>query len=177
MNPSGEFQHTEQTAGNTTKRRKEAATTARDSPPRPMGTDGERECRRVTAGTRRLPSWRGVVSSNAFRASRRLQAGSSALRPWQRPGRSGESLCFSILDSGSSMLLCCVVQLARDRAMKHQRSKHNQLVLEHLFSGARPSSGAASSTCSNASDFSRHASCFGRRCARGRTRSAKHIRS
>src|SRR5438552_11492782 len=45
----------------------------------------------------------------------------------------------------------------------------------YLFSGVRPSSGAASSASSNALDFYRHASCFGRRCARGRAHSAKQI--
>jgi hypothetical protein len=47
--------------------------------------------------------------------------------------------------------------------------------MEYPFSGARPSSGAASSAYSNALDFHRHASCFGCCCARGRARSARHI--
>jgi hypothetical protein len=37
-----------------------------------------------------------------------------------------------------------------------------QLSPRYVFSGARPSSGAASSACSNALDFCRHATCFGR---------------
>ena len=41
-------------------------------------------------------------------------------------------------------------------------ARSNVLPTSYVFSGARPSSGAASSACSNALDFCRHATCFGR---------------
>jgi len=47
----------------------------------------------------------------------------------------------------------------------------------YVFSGARPSSGAASSASSNTLDFYRRASCFGCRCDRGRARSAKQLQA
>ena len=51
-------------------------------------------------------------------------------------------------------------------------TKGARLCPTDLFSGARASSGAASSHLLQRAGFSRHASCFGHRCARGRARSA-----